>query len=136
MDLSITVVEITILIAIYISTNKLKPNANASRTALCQIDEHNFIILSTTMIPDQNNNEDYRVAHGINYNTMGAIFLNYGCIFGVNLDGGGSQSHVYKKNNGTYYRYYDSGQVTVNASTKSTYGLEREITDQLYFVEQ
>ena len=112
----------------------------ASRTGLCQIDEHNFIILSTTMTPGQNNNQyndGFRYAHGLSKNTMAAIFLNYGCIWGANLDGGGSQSHVYKKNNEKYYRYYDDyGKVQVYANTYNTYGLEREVTDQLYFVEK
>ena len=114
--------------------------ALASRTALCQIDTNNFIILSTTMTPGQNNDQygdSFRYLHGLNHNTLAAIFIDYGCTWAVNLDGGGSQAHVYKKNDEHYYRYYDEQQkVEVFADTKSTYGIEREVTDQLYFVEK
>ncbi len=110
----------------------------ASRTALCQIDKNNFIVLETTMTPGTNNNQygDYfRYYHGLSLNTIAAIFYNYGCTWAVNLDGGGSCFQSYKKGNDTsLYRYFDNyGKVK---SVNNSYGEERQTTDLLYFVEK
>ncbi len=129
--------------------------AQDPRTGLCQIDEHNFILFSSTTTPKQNdygqnvhdqNGNWYREKHTTSRNTMGAIWVNYGCIWGANLDGGGSSTHIFKKGNSTsLYRFYDpkdamgnniTGTNTLIPAVTNEYGTERSILDMLYFVEK
>ena len=91
-------------------TSDRSPNI---RQGLCQLDRNNFIFLT---------NISSNRSIGLSFSGMADIFNSMGCIYGVNLDGGGSTSLYYKErgtNNATEVR-----------------GSGREVADMLYFVEQ
>ena len=83
------------------------------RQGLCQLDRNNFIFLT---------NISSNRSIGLSFSGMADIFNSMGCIYGVNLDGGGSTSLYYK----------DRG--TDNAT--EVRGSGRPVADMLYFVEQ
>ena len=87
------------------------------RQSICQIDKNNFITI-TTLSNDQNNRNG-----GLTIDALTLIMLRYNCKVGMNLDGGGSTSYFYKKNNST-----------LNKINGSYYG--RKNVEMLYFVEQ
>ena len=88
-------------------------NAPNIRQGLCQLNKNNFIFLT---------NISSNRSIGLSFSGMADIFNSMGCIYGVNLDGGGSTSLYYKErgtNNATEVR-----------------GSGRPVADMLYFVEQ
>ncbi len=88
-------------------------NANLKRQSLCQVDDNNFIIITTT---DNG---------GLYISALTNIMLKYNCVTGVNLDGGGSTSLFYKKNS------YN----TSNAGLNNLVTSNRQNAEMLYFVE-
>ena len=99
----------------YISNGQKKTTDNSPniRQGLCQLDRNNFVFLT---------NISSNRSIGLSFSKMADIFNSMGCIYGVNLDGGGSTSLYYKErgtNNATEVR-----------------GSSREVADMLYFVEQ
>jgi len=91
-------------------TNDNSPNI---RQALCQIDKNNFVFLT---------NISSNRGIGLSFSRMADIFNSMGCIYGVNLDGGGSTS-LYYKNRGT------DKATAVRSSSRAD-------ADMVYFVEQ
>ncbi len=87
------------------------------RQSICQIDKNNFITI-TTLSNDQSNRRG-----GLTIDALTLIMLRYNCKVGMNLDGGGSTSYFYKKNNSA-----------LNEINGSYYG--RKNVEMLYFVEQ
>ena len=91
-------------------TNDNSPNI---RQGLCQLDKNNFVFLT---------NISSNRSIGLSFSKMADIFNSMGCVYGVNLDGGGSTSLYYK----------DRG--TNNAT--EVRGSSRPVADMLYFVEE
>ena len=91
---------------------KTNDNAPNIRQGLCQIDKNNFVFLT---------NISSNRAIGLSFSKMADIFNSMGCIYGVNLDGGGSTS-LYYKNRGT------DKATAVRASSRAD-------ADMVYFVE-
>ena len=104
---------------------KATSTANSIRSAVCQIDEHNYILISSTVF---DSSESTRETYGISRKFMAEEMLSYGCKRGFNLDGGGSQVQFHKQNTNNY------------AFVPSTYGSRsydgRGLADILYFVEK
>ena len=86
---------------------------NNLRQAICQVNRNNFLVISST--------SSDRYSGGLSFKTMSKYMVEAGCKTGFNLDGGGSISTFYKKNN-----------ATINKLNNST----REVVDILYFVEK
>ena len=61
---------------------------NNIRQSLCQIDRFNFIIY-TNISNDR--------SKGFNYQSLANLMISDKCVYGVNLDGGGSTNLLYKK---------------------------------------
>ena len=113
----------------------------ANRQALCQIDAHNFILITSHLDgKSSESNSDSsskyfcgplingkcpRVTWGLTLNDLSNIMVKYGCKTGVNLDGGGSTTYYYKNTKGT------------SSATRLPIQKEnRGLADMLYFVEQ
>ena len=92
---------------------KTNDNAPNIRQGLCQLDKNNFVLLT---------NISSNRGIGLSFSKMADIFNAMGCIYGVNLDGGGSTS-LYYKDRGT------------NTATEVR-GSSRPVADMLYFVEE
>ena len=92
---------------------KTTDNAPNIRQGLCQLDKNNFVFLT---------NISSNRSIGLSFSKMADIFNAMGCVYGVNLDGGGSTSLYYK----------DRG--TNNAT--EVRGSSRPVADMLYFVEE
>jgi len=90
-------------------TNDNSPNI---RQGLCQIDKNNFVFLT---------NISGNRGIGLTFSKMADIFLSLNCIYGVNLDGGGSTSLYYK----------ERGTDNATALRSSS----RADADMVYFVE-
>ncbi len=81
----------------------------ANRTAICQVDNNNFILM---------------VATDISLNNLAKFMKNYqNCTYALNIDGGGSSMMVNKTNTGTLSNIYKIDNV-------------RPLADVVYFVEQ
>ena len=95
----------------------LKNNNTAvnDRQAVCQIDKNNFIIVTNTTSID---------SKGFSFYSLGNLMIKMNCETVINLDGGGSISYFYKKNN--------SKLLKLNTENNSN----RYISDMLYFVEK
>ena len=91
-------------------TNDTSPNI---RQGLCQLNKNNFIFLT---------NISSNRSIGLSFSGMADIFNSMGCVYGVNLDGGGSTSLYYK----------DKGTNKATALRSSG----RPVADMLYFVEE
>ena len=87
------------------------------RNNVCQIDENNFILITSINIPSK----AYR-GNGLAKFEVAQMMADFGCKIGVPLDGSDSVALWYKK----------SGSTTVTAIRKS----DRRTGDVLYFVEQ
>ncbi len=92
---------------------KTTDNSPNIRQGLCQLDKNNFVFLT---------NISSNRSIGLSFSGMADIFNSMGCIYGVNLDGGGSTS-LYYKERGT------NNAVEVRGSS-------RDVADMLYFVEE
>ena len=92
---------------------KTTDNSPNIRQGLCQLDRNNFVFLT---------NISSNRSIGLSFSKMADIFNSMGCIYGVNLDGGGSTS-LYYKERGT------------NTATEVR-GSGRDVADMLYFVEE
>ena len=85
------------------------------RTALCQVDEHNFVIA---------------VNHYISVDKfLGRLHNLFGCKIAINMDGGGSSGMYYKTSTMT-----SAG--TIREYTRGSETTHRDIVDILYFVEK
>ncbi len=96
----------------------------AERQDLCQIDEHNFIILSSTIESDDS---ETRRTHGLATGETAVILQSYGCKYAMYLDGGGSEVHFYKKNTNELKQLKINGNISYAG---------RLLGDMLYFVEK
>ena len=80
---------------------------SATRTAICQIDSNNFILMTAT---------------NASFNNLTNFLKNYeNCQFAINLDGGGSSTMYYKTNTNTVQNIYNNNN--------------RKLADMVYFVE-
>ena len=86
---------------------KVGNSEKASRSAICQIDNNNFILYSSRSL--------------ITLGTEAQALANSGCVTAFNLDGGGSRNGYYKKGN--------SGLQSLTVTS-------REVADVIYFREQ
>jgi exopolysaccharide biosynthesis protein len=100
---------------------KTSSSDNNIRTSLCQIDEHNYILISSTV---SDTSTEIRDVNGISLLKMANDMVEYGCKTGYNFDGGGSQTSYYIKNNNI-----------INYIRPRSYD-GRGLADLFYFVEK
>lgn len=88
--------------------------AVALRSVMCQIDKENFILLNT--VGNKKDGKQYDL------HVLGTYMKNYGCTTAFNLDGGGSVTAYYKKNDNKLKKIADVES--------------RKLSDMLIFVEK
>ena len=107
-------------------------NSVATRQGLCQIDEHNFVLITSHLNGESAESscgkssalQCPRIVHGLSVLDLAEIMESLGCKIGFNLDGGGSVSYFYKTNK------------TSEATRVKIAAAQRGLSDMLYFVEK